>query len=565
MRMNITYEQMEQLLAPTYKVGIYCRLSKDDDIREGESQSIGHQREILREFCRKKGWKVEKEYVDDGYSGLNMERPSLKQLLDDVAEKKINVVVTKDYSRLGRNHLETERLREDFFPRNNCRYIAINDNIDTMYEDEYAPFKAIINEQYSRDISKKIHSAYANQAEKGRYTGVVPPFGYLKDPDSPGHLIIDEETALYVKQMFEWARDGHGVAYIKRRLEANKVPCPTWWNRERKLRNHYTKWEIQDPENGKYVWDESVLKDMLINPVYYGAVSAQKFNYKFKIGILGEKKPEEWIVVEGMHDPIISQDVFDIVQEKIKARKGVMGNGTTSLFCGLVKCGECGKSLVKGRTNSKSRTEILVCKTYNRHGKNHCSQHRIFQDTLYNIVCDEIRELAKQTVDAEEVADSLAEAYETERKEQTELLKRNIAKAKSRMTLLEQMTSKLYEDLIAERISETLFNSLIEKTRNENAELQKQVEDFEEQLAMDSEDNTDARKWIDLIKDYADIKELDSETLNRLIKKIIVHEDRTEDGKKDISIEIHYNFRPLDETKSHYLSDYTEKNSDIGA
>ena len=122
--MNISYEQMEQLLAPTYKVGIYCRLSKDDDIREGESQSIGHQKEILREFCRKKGWKVEKEYVDDGYSGLNMERPSLKQLLDDVADKKINVVVTKDYSRLGRNHLETERLREDFFPRNNCRYIA---------------------------------------------------------------------------------------------------------------------------------------------------------------------------------------------------------------------------------------------------------------------------------------------------------------------------------------------------------------------------------------------------------------------------------------------------------
>ena len=130
---------------------------------------------------------------------------------------------------------------------------------------------------------------------------------------------------------------------------------------------------------------------------------------------------------------------------------------------------------------------------------------------------------------------------------------------------MEQMTSKLYEDLIAERISETLFNSLIERTRNENTELQKQVEDFEEQLAMDFADNTDARKWIDLIKDYADIKELDSETLNKLIKKIIVHEDKTENRKKNISIEIHYNFRPLDETKSHYLSDYTKKHSDIGA
>ena len=434
-----------------------------------------------------------------------------------------------------------------------------------MYEDEYAPFKAIINEQYSRDISKKVHSAYANQAEKGRFTGVVAPFGYLKDPNEAGHLIIDEETAPYVKQMFEWARDGHGVSFIKRRLEANKVPCPTWWNRERKLRNHYTKWELQDPENGKYVWDESVLTDMLINPVYYGAVSAQKINYKFKIGVLSEKKPEDWIVVEGMHDPIISQDVFDIVQEKIKSRKCVTGDGTTSMFVGLVKCGECGKSLLKRRANTKSRAEILSCKTYNRHGKNHCTQHRVDYDVFYNIVLDEIRELAKQTIDAEEVADNLAEAYETERKEQTELLKRNITKAKSRMTVLEQMTSKLYEDLISERINETLFNSLIERTRNENAELQKQVEDFEKQLAMDSEDNTDARKWIDLIKDYADIKELDSETLNRLIKKIIVHEDIAEDGKRNISIEIHYNFRPLDETKSHYLTGYTGKHSDIGA
>ena len=171
MSMRMSNEQMEDLLAPTYKVGVYCRLSKEDeDNREGESQSISHQREIIEEFCKKKGWRVEDVYVDDGYSGTTSSRPSLQKLLSDIEEKRINVVVTKDYSRLGRDNFFIEQLREIWFPKHNCRYVAINDNIDTMYEDEYAPFKAVINSQYSKDISKKVHSSYLNQAEKGRYT-----------------------------------------------------------------------------------------------------------------------------------------------------------------------------------------------------------------------------------------------------------------------------------------------------------------------------------------------------------------------------------------------------------
>jgi site-specific DNA recombinase len=144
-------------------------------------------------------------------------------LLSDVEAKKINLVITKDYSRLGRNARETEYLREDFFPRKGCRYVAMNDNIDTAYDDDFAPFKAIFNEHYSRDISKKVHSSYKNQTEKGVYTGTVAPFGYLKDPDKPGHLIIDPETVDAVKQIFTWAAEGHGVAYIKRRLESGKI------------------------------------------------------------------------------------------------------------------------------------------------------------------------------------------------------------------------------------------------------------------------------------------------------------------------------------------------------
>ncbi|WP_442861704.1 recombinase family protein [Butyrivibrio sp.] len=560
--MRMSNEQMEDLLASTYKVGVYCRLSKEDeDSREGESQSISHQREIIEGFCKKKGWRVEDVYVDDGYSGTTSNRPSLQRLLSDIEEKRINVVVTKDYSRLGRDNLFTEQLREIWFPKHNCRYVAINDNIDTMYEDEYAPFKAVINSQYSKDISKKVHSSYLNQAEKGRYTGVVPPFGYLKDPEDTYHLVIDEETAPYVRQIFDWALDGHGTAFIKRHLEENKVPCPTWWNRKRGFRNHFTKWEIQDPENGKYVWDDSVIADMLINPVYYGAVASQKKNYKFKVGVINEKKPEEWIVVENTHEPLVDQDSFDIIQQKIASRKCSRGDGTYSLFAGLIKCGECGKALTIRKTNAKHPQDVYACVTYNRHGKHHCTQHRVEYDMLYDIVFDEIKRLAKQTVDAEEVARSLADAYEHERENQKELLERNIAKARSRIETLDRMTSKLYEDLLSGRITENIFESMIEKTKTEADDLEKQIAEDEKSLSKNDSESGNARKWIDLIKDYADITELDADTLNRLINKIIVHEEITEGGDRNISMEIHYNFRPTDESKTYNLSDMAAANS----
>ena len=562
MSMRMTNLQMEELLAPTYKVGVYCRLSKEDeDIRDGESQSIGHQREMIEEFCRARGWAVEEVYIDDGYSGTTSNRPDLQRMLKDVEKKKINVVVTKDYSRLGRDNLFTEHLREIWFPKHECRYVAINDNIDTMYDDEIAPFKALFNAQYSKDISKKVHSAYMNQAQKGRFTGCVAPFGYLKDPEDATHLIIDEETAPFVRQIFDWALDGHGTAFIKRRLETNKVPCPTWWNRQRGIRNHYTKWEIQDPENGRYVWDDSVIGDMLINPVYYGAIASQKKNYKFKVGVINEKKPEDWIVVENTHEPIIDQDSFDIVQEKIESRKCSRGDGTTSLFAGLIKCGECGKALTIRKTNAKHPQDIYACVTYNRHGKNHCTQHRIEFDTLYNVVFDEIKELANEVVDAYDVAESLADAYESEQREQQELLQRNICKAKNRLETLERMTTKAYEDFLTETITEPMFNSLVERTKKESEDLMKQIAYDEKRLAKNGKNDGNARKWIDLIKDYADITELDADTLNRLIKQIVVHEEITEDGTRNISMEIHYNFRPTDESKTYNLSEYAEANS----
>ena len=244
-------------------------------------------------------------YQDDGYTGLNMERPDLKRMLKAIERRQINLVITKDLSRLGRNYLQTGTLIEDFFPRHGVRYIAMNDGIDTMRDNnDLAPFKNILNEMYSKDISKKVHSSYLLKAQQGQFTGCVAPFGYRKDPEDKNHLLVDEETAPIVRQIFLWALEGHGPNFIRRRLEEQKVPCPTWWNRERGFRNVRTKWEKKDPENGRYMWDFSVIKDILMNPVYTGAIASQKKDYRFKIGTIGEKKPQDWIVVEERHEPV---------------------------------------------------------------------------------------------------------------------------------------------------------------------------------------------------------------------------------------------------------------------
>ena len=544
------YTGMNAILAGSFRAAIYCRLSKDDDL-DGESASIANQRDMLEHYCEKQGWEVVEVYQDDGYTGLNMERPDLKRMIKAIERRQVNLVITKDLSRLGRNYLQTGYLIEDFFPRNGVRYIAMNDGIDTLRENnDIAPFKNILNEMYSKDISKKVHSSYLLKAQKGEFTGCVAPFGYRKDPEDKNHLLVDEETAPIVRQIFRWALEGHGPNFIRRRLEEQKVPCPTWWNRERGIRNVRTKWEKQDPENGRYMWDFSVIKDILMNPVYAGAIASQKKDYRFKIGTIGEKKPQDWIVVEQRHEPLIDRKSFAIVQDKLKSRQRPRQNGETSLFAGLIKCGECGKSLTIRTTHAKHPQQIYACKTYGAFGKTHCSQHRVEYDTLYRLVLNKIRECASAALmDGEAIAGKLTDTCEAEQKGQREAWERSLAKDEERIEVLEKMVLRLYEDMMAGRISDTNFNLMLGRTQTEQAELKARVEEVRKRLSDEAKIESDARQWIDAIQEYADITELDAATLNRLIKEIVVHERIDSDKTRHISIEIHFNLKPIPEVE----------------
>ena len=506
---------------------------------------------MLEHYCEKQGWEVVEVYQDDGYTGLNMERPDLKRMIKAIERRQVNLVITKDLSRLGRNYLQTGYLIEDFFPRNGVRYIAMNDGIDTLRENnDIAPFKNILNEMYSKDISKKVHSSYLLKAQKGEFTGCVAPFGYRKDPEDKNHLLVDEETAPIVRQIFRWALEGHGPNFIRRRLEEQKVPCPTWWNRERGIRNVRTKWEKQDPVNGRYMWDFSVIKDILMNPVYAGAIASQKKDYRFKIGTIGEKKPQDWIVVEQRHEPLIDRKSFAIVQDKLKSRQRPRQNGETSLFAGLIKCGECGKSLTIRTTHAKHSQQIYACKTYGAFGKTHCSQHRVEYDTLYRLVLNKIRECASAALmDGEAIAGKLTDTCEAEQKGQREAWERSLAKDEERIEVLEKMVLRLYEDMMAGRISDTNFNLMLGRTQTEQAELKARVEEARKRLSDEAKIESDARQWIDAIQEYADITELDAATLNRLIKEIVVHERIDSDKTRHISIEIHFNLKPIPEVE----------------
>ena len=478
----------------TWRVGVYCRLSKDDELT-GESASISNQRDILVNYCQSQGWQVVDVFQDDGYTGLNTDRPDLQRLLKACEKGLVNLVITKDQSRLGRNHVQTGFLMEEFFPKHGVRYIALYDNVDTFAGDnEIAPFKNVLNEMYSRDISKKVHASYHLQATKGKFTGVVPPLGYQKDPEEKGHLLIDDETAPIVRKIFQWAVDGHGINFISRELERQQIPCPSWWHRKRGLRTYYTKWEKKDPENGKYVWDESYLKSLLMNPVYCGDMASQKRYYRFKIGNQGDKAPEDWITVRDTHEAIIP-------------------------------------------------------------GKAHCTQHRVDADDLYDAVLTRIQECAKAvTGDGTELENRVKELCEEDTQGHRESLEKLVSKQKDRLETLDRLIAKLYDDLINDKITESVFDKMLEKTQKEQTDIKKEL--FQNESVLNTEEKLDAQsqQWIDDISEYADIKELDANLLNRLISKIVISEPQEKDGTENycrtpetVTMEIHFNLKPIPE------------------
>lgn len=378
-----------------YHAALYCRLSKDDD-QSGESISISTQRAMLEDYCKEQSYPIHKVYIDDGYSGTNFNRPGFQELLDDVERGVVNLVITKDLSRLGRDYIMTGYYSEIYFPSKGVRYIAVADNFDSRKNDnDIAPFKNILNDMYARDISRKIKNSKRQRAKNGLQRLAQPPYGYKMNPDIPSRLMIDPEAAEVVRLIFSLSLEGMGQIAITKELAARKIVAPSVYkHRQGDTRfSGYGAVTAGDP----YRWSSATVGSILRNPVYTGDLILLKTEVvNHKTGQSAVVPEDRRVVIPNAHEPIISREIFEQVA-KIRAEHCCPARmGRENLFRGLLFCDCCGHPLTLSRKKLKDReVDIYLCTHHNRRPDECPKTHIIYHEVLYPYVLEQIRALAR--------------------------------------------------------------------------------------------------------------------------------------------------------------------------
>ena len=526
-----------------YNTALYLRLSRDDEL-QGESGSIQTQRMMLREYAREHGLNVIDEYIDDGWSGTNFDRPNFQRMIDDIEDGKINCVVTKDLSRLGRNYILTGQYTEIYFPSKGVRYIAINDNVDTINgENELAPFLNILNEMHARQTSKKVKAAFHTRFANGAHYGAYAPIGYIKDPDRTGHLLVDPETKWIIEKIFNLAVHGAGAARITRLLIEEQVPTPAWLNFQRYGTFAHI-FEGAD-ESKQYMWTVAQVKSILKDENYIGhSVHNKQTNISFKNKKKVRKPKEEWYRVENTHEAIISESVFLQVQEQIASRRRSRKDGQPQIFAGLIKCSDCGWSLAYGENKQNKNPYGYYHCSKNGQGTRQCSMHYIRYDVLYSYVLSRLQYWYEQVQqDEEKLLKRLLNTSDKERNATKKKRAAELKKAEKRKAEVDGLFAKMYEDWSAGRITEYNFNMLSERYQSEQRELDNKIQQLREEMEAAVQTAVDAENWIELIKQCSNPTELTAELLNTLIEKIVVHEAvKNEDGSRKQKVDIYYRF-----------------------
>lgn len=379
----------------TYIAGLYLRLSKDDE-QAGESVSIGTQRSILMDFCEKQGFDVYKIYIDDGYSGMNFERPGFKQLLEDVERGLVNMVITKDLSRLGRDYIMTGYYSEIFFQTKGIRYIALADDFDSLKgNNEIAPFKNILNDMYARDISKKVKNAKHQRAKQGLFIASQTPYGYQRSVDSRKCLIVDPGAAAVVRMIFSYAEKGLGNIAIAAELKEQKIVAPSvykYQHGDKRFENYPA------IKNGNfYAWCPGTIGQILNNRVYLGELASLKtevINCKTKQRI--RVPADKQMITVNAHEAIISQEQFDRVKEVRKNHRCPSRYTRENIFRGKLYCECCGHPLAISRKQLLYRdADIYLCMYHYKHPEICPKTHIIYHEVLYPYVLQQIQSFAK--------------------------------------------------------------------------------------------------------------------------------------------------------------------------
>ena len=529
--------------AKIYNTALYMRLSRDDE-NYGDSVSIETQRTILRQYAKEQGLPVVGEYVDDGWSGTNFERPGFQRMMDDVEAGKVNCIVTKDLSRFGREHVMMDYYLEFIFPEKQVRYIAVTENEDTEKGlSDFVPFKNLFNEWFAKDTSRKVKAALHAKFAAGQRTFAYAPLGYKRHPEVKNALAIDEETRWIVEKIFDLAVHGAGAARITRILVNEKVPTPGWINykRDGTFANIYA----GAPEEKAYAWTIAQVKSILKDETYIGnSIHNKQTNISYKNKKKVRKPKEEWFRVENTHEPLVSKEDFARVQELIATRRRQQKDGSAQIFSGLVKCADCGWSLAFSTNRQNKKPYSYYHCSKNGQGLHQCTMHYIRYDVLYTYVLARVQYWAGQAaLNEEHLVQRLLRSGDKERTASQKKQTTELNKAEKRKAELDHLFAKMYEDWVAGRITEYNFNMLSQKYQAEQQELARKIETLQAALATQQQSAADAEKWVHLVKQYTNPTELTAELLNALIEKILVHEAvKNPDGTKDQEIEIYYRF-----------------------
>ena len=524
---------------------LYCRLSKDDGTNN-ESMSISTQKTMLKDYAKRNGFLNCQFYVDDGYSGTNYDRPAFRQLIEDIQDGEVSTLITKDLSRLGRNYLETGTYIEVFFPNHNVRYIAINDGVDSIdnTQMDITPFRNIINEMYAKDTSRKIKSALHARKMQGKYMATTAPFGYQKDEKDHNHLVIDEVTAPIVELIFSIAEEGVGLHTICNRLRKAKVIKPSFYKKE--MFERYT------DEEKMYDWDTAYVSKILHDPVYAGNLTVAERPTK----TMRSKKRQyipyaEREVIYGTHEPIIEQSRWNTVQKILESRPPVIGessSGYDNIFRGVIKCADCGSAMLAKVEQKRKRNNVLdktfyCCTKYRKFGKEGCSSHTIEARTVHEVVLADIQKHAGQALaDRKAMVTEIAERLNLQLSADKEQQKKELRQCKQRVSEIENLYAKLYEDLTRELITEKRFQMLSARFDSEQEELTAKIKELEKSAIADREQLSSIEQFAEQISGYAGITELNFKIINQLIEKILVSEPVEVDGQKIQRLTIHYKF-----------------------
>ncbi|WP_053954793.1 recombinase family protein [Inediibacterium massiliense] len=432
-------------------VGIYCRLSNED----GEnllSNSIENQMNMLKKYADENYWHVYDYYIDDGYTGTNFDRPEFKRMIEDIKRGNISIVMTKDMSRLGRDYIQVGFYIEKFFPESGIRYIALNDGVDTKEEginDDITPFKAIMNDYYSKDISKKIRSVLDLKRKEGKFIGSFAPYGYEKNPNHKGHLMIDEEASWVVEKIFDLYLSGKGLKAICIWLNDSKIPCPSVY-KSKKIKN-YNPVLMKSSK-----WCHSTIKNILTNKTYTGDLTqgkSKKINYKSKK--IKRLKEEDWLSIKNTHDPIVSKETFEMVRNLMnqKSKKYKGAKKSVKSFSGLAFCGDCGGYMTYYKM--PKGYYFLICSTYKKYGKKECTRHSILEKKLEEMVIKDVKDLVNKFVDLDKFQKELQKIVYHQK--QRKSVEKELATIEKRLAESTHILKSLYEDKVKKNISEEEF------------------------------------------------------------------------------------------------------------